>query len=380
MNGTSRQRKLCIDWVLARPNMSGGTKSNRLIAEAMVRRGHQVNLVYLASRRPWPSLLRVRSLMRRLGGEIRVRCKQKHHLESSTANLIPVDRDHIRVEDVPDADVCIASWWRMRQMIEAWPASKGIKVHLIRGYEVWGDDPQGVKEVYRLAGQKVVISRWLQRVMAEEFGDPHAVLVPNGVDRLQFDSTPRRRAVVPTVGLLYGAQPIKGADTAFTSLRLVQERMPNVRVVAFGSSPIIRDHRPPDNFKYYLRPDQALIPKLYRSADCWLLPSMTEGFGMPGLEAAACRCPIISTRFGGPEDFVEDGVTGRLVPVGDARAMADAVLEILNFNEGQWRAMSEASYGISLNFDWDRSADKLERALLAATGDQTSSALQCDPA
>ena len=40
-------KPLIINWINPRPGMAGGVKSNRLIAEAMVRRGHQVNILYV---------------------------------------------------------------------------------------------------------------------------------------------------------------------------------------------------------------------------------------------------------------------------------------------------------------------------------------------
>ena len=92
---------------------------------------------------------------------------------------------------------------------------------------------------------------------------------------------------------------------------------------------------------------------------------------MPGLEAAACHCPIVSTRCGGPEDYVEDGVSGFLVPVGDAVAMADAVCRVLKLPDDKWRTMSQASYNISKRFDWDRSAKILEDTLLHAVANRS---------
>jgi hypothetical protein len=46
--------------------------------------------------------------------------------------------------------------------------------------------------------------------------------------------------------------------------------------------------------------------------------------------------------------------------------MADAILKVVGMPEEQWRAMSVASYNMSKQFDWDRSAEILEAALIDA--------------
>jgi glycosyltransferase involved in cell wall biosynthesis len=49
-----------------------------------------------------------------------------------------------------------------------------------------------------------------------------------------------------------------------------------------------------------------LMPRLYASADCYVLPSRGEGFGLPYLEAGACAMPVIATRYSGQTDFLDD--------------------------------------------------------------------------
>lgn len=365
--------QLIINWIMPGANLSGGTKSNRLIAEAMVRRGHKVNIAYVASSRSWPKPWQVRSLWRRIQREwVERGNKQHHHLEHSTATLIPVWEHRIKPEHVPNADVTIATWWETREWIEEWPEEKGIKAYFIRHHELHGGDPDRVAATYRMAGIKLVIARWLKQVMAEEYGDPDAVLVPNGVDWSQFDSKPRNRASKPTVGMLYGTQKWKGAATAFDALRRLREQFPELRAIAFGSQMPLPEDKAPSWLEFHLQPPQDEIPRLYQQADCWIVPSTTEGFGMPGLEAAACHCPIVSTRCGGPEDYVEDGVSGYLVPVGDSVAMADATRKILELPDKQWCTMSQASYEISKRFDWNRSAKILENTLIHAVANLTN--------
>ncbi len=66
-------------------------------------------------------------------------------------------------------------------------------------------------------------------------------------------------------------------------------------------------------------------PPLYAAMDLLVLPTYREGFPNVPLEAAAMGLPVVATRIPGCVDAVADGVTGTLVPVRDAAALADAL-------------------------------------------------------
>lgn len=77
----------------------------------------------------------------------------------------------------------------------------------------------------------------------------------------------------------------------------------------------------------YVPPSE--LKQLLQSLDIFVLPSHQEGLCISALEAMACGCPVVSTRCGGPEEFVRNDETGYLVGF-DAAEMADAIQRIGN--------------------------------------------------
>jgi glycosyltransferase involved in cell wall biosynthesis len=70
------------------------------------------------------------------------------------------------------------------------------------------------------------------------------------------------------------------------------------------------------------------LPMYLQTLDAFVIPSHQEGLCIAALEAMACGAPVVSTRCGGPEEFVRDDETGYLVDH-DAAALADAVARIV---------------------------------------------------
>ena len=75
---------------------------------------------------------------------------------------------------------------------------------------------------------------------------------------------------------------------------------------------------------------QASVNDLLPLADLMVMPSEMESFGLAALEAMACKVPSIATAVGGVPELIQDGVNGRLFPVGDISAMAKAAIELLS--------------------------------------------------
>ncbi|EME69338.1 glycosyltransferase [Paramagnetospirillum caucaseum] len=88
------------------------------------------------------------------------------------------------------------------------------------------------------------------------------------------------------------------------------------------------------------------LPAFYAGLDLFVLPSHQEGLCIAGLEAMACGVPVISTRCGGPEDYVRDGETGYLcdgTPPSMAAAISRALPERRRLGEGA-RLVAESEF------------------------------------
>ncbi|MBI3361439.1 MAG: glycosyltransferase family 4 protein [Chloroflexi bacterium] len=96
-----------------------------------------------------------------------------------------------------------------------------------------------------------------------------------------------------------------------------------------------------------------------------LLP---EPFGRTILEAMAAGLPVIGTRAGAVPEIIVNGVTGRLVPAGDAPALAEAIVALLRDSERR-RAMGEAGRARARDhFSVEEMARRFEQAWLEAIG------------
>ena len=114
-------------------------------------------------------------------------------------------------------------------------------------------------------------------------------------------------------------------------------------------------------------------PYAYLARASVYVMSSLYGEGLPNavIEALACGCPVVSTDCpSGPSEILEQGRYGRLVPVRDIVALANAILETIDTppNRDALRARSEA-------FSIDRAVDCYEALLTGATF-PTSSALR----
>jgi glycosyltransferase involved in cell wall biosynthesis len=134
--------------------------------------------------------------------------------------------------------------------------------------------------------------------------------------------------------------------------------VPDLQVLAFGTEPLSPELLLPEGATYVHRPGQQELRIHYASCDYWLFGSRLDSFGLPILEAMACRTPVIGVPIGAAPDLIAKG-GGVLVQKESAQAMADAIVRLCNAPADQWLAMSDAAHQTAHAYSWTDATEKL---------------------
>lgn len=156
-------------------------------------------------------------------------------------------------------------------------------------------------------------------------------VVPYPVDADTFTPEGERVASEGPTVLFVGRfnDPRKNVPMLFEAFRDLRDDFPEARLLLVGAEPDERLRRAVKSngiesaVEFVGRVPNESLPPYYRAADAFVIPSNQEGLAIVGLEAMACGTPVVSTRCGGPEQYVHEGETGYLVPRDDAVALSE---------------------------------------------------------
>ena len=157
-----------------------------------------------------------------------------------------------------------------------------------------------------------------------------------GTDVQAFAGVANRQSLRAELGLppqplfltVAGLIERKGLDKVLHALALLRDRYA-FTFVACGEGPELSHLRSlaaalglDDRVRFAGRVERSLMPKYFAAADVFLHGALIEAAGIVLIEAMASGCPVVCTDAGGPSEYIQDGLTGFVVPVGDAEAMA----------------------------------------------------------
>ncbi len=154
--------------------------------------------------------------------------------------------------------------------------------------------------------------------------------------------------------------PRKNMANIIKAFSLIKNQIPHCIYVTGGYSwrddrvfALIKENRLEDRIiKLGFLSDEELIA-LYNMADCYLYPSIYEGFGLPILESQACGCPVITSTVSSCPEVAGDGAF--LVDPYDVRGLADAIVRITTDRNYREELVGRGFKNAS-RFSWDQSA------------------------
>lgn len=100
------------------------------------------------------------------------------------------------------------------------------------------------------------------------------------------------------------------------------------------------------------------VPAILKRSEIFVLPSLSEAFGLAVIEAMASGVAVVGTASGGVPEIVENGVTGLLVPPADSRALATAIATLLDHPEKKREIEAAALQRVREQFTAEGMAEK----------------------
>jgi sugar transferase (PEP-CTERM/EpsH1 system associated) len=252
------------------------------------------------------------------------------------------------------------------------------RVHAEHGRDA--RDPQGMNRKHNLLRRLLApfihryvpvssdLQRWLREVV--RIPDARNQLIGNGVDTQRFrkcaagpePSEPWAGPDAFVIGTVGRLQDVKDQATLIDAFARLRDMLPSerhrLRLVIVGDGPLrgeLAERIVAAGLRNcaWLAGPRTDVAAVMRSFSLFALSSIAEGTPVTLLEAMATELPVVATRVGGIPELVVDGVTGTLVPAGDANRMAEALLGYVMDSERQrhhgaeGRARVEQHYSIA---------------------------------
>ncbi|AIY46397.1 glycosyltransferase family 4 protein [Mycolicibacterium fortuitum] len=224
---------------------------------------------------------------------------------------------------------------------------------------------------------RIAVSDLARRWQMEALGSD-AVEIPNGVDVPSFANAARLEGY-PRPGrsvLFLGRfdEPRKGMPVLLGALPKLVQRFADIEIliVGRGDEDALREEAGElaGHLRFLGQVDDEAKASAMRSADVYCAPNLGgESFGIVLVEAMAAGTPVVASELDAFSRVLDGGQAGRLVPVGDADALADALIEVLGDDALREKYIDAATQRVA-RYDWSVVAGQIMRVYetVASTG------------
>jgi glycosyltransferase involved in cell wall biosynthesis len=171
---------------------------------------------------------------------------------------------------------------------------------------------------------------------------------------------------IPLIATVAVLRPGKGLSALVEAMDRIVSQVPNAMALFVGDGPMrsVLEAKAEESGlggRIVFTGHREDVARLLRCADLFVLPTHEDLLPTVVAEAMGSGLPVVATRVGGLQEMVDDGVTGRLYPVGDVEALADRCVEMLTDTERARRFGSAGRARAEQLFDLKGQIRDLER-------------------
>ena len=234
----------------------------------------------------------------------------------------------------------------------------------------------------------VTPSRWLGEVAKQSPVLPKQTtynVIRYGLDTQAFDVIPTVEAKAQlgidpwTKVIAFGAEDLANRRKGFAPLWRALERLSDqlegqetkVTCLVFGSGELpkakLRNVKIQKTGYLNTTEEKCVV---YSAADCFVMPSLQDNQPQTGLEAMSCGTPVVAFSTGGIPEYVIEGVTGMLAPVGNDKILSEKLMRMIDSNETSQRLGRSARSMIVQEFDLKNQAAEYIKLYEQITGKQ----------
>ena len=199
-------------------------------------------------------------------------------------------------------------------------------------------------------------------------GNKQVHVIPFGVNINQFTSVKKDYRIDDfCVGIVKNLEKNYGIEFLIRAVEIVIKKGHKCRLIIVGDGSLRKklvqlcdEIRISDFVTFTGKIPNHMVVSHLHSFDVFVVPSLSESFGVSALEASSCGIPVIASDIGGLPEVIVDGETGYLIPPRNEAAIAEKIIKLIEEPGLRQNLGANGRKFVLDNYDWNLCAKKME--------------------